>query len=89
MGYHYGVVSSKVQEESYTIDAFKIGQCDSDDAWLQCSGGCNDNNIGGKCSDDINVDCSGGQPVKTKITCHGNSSDTTSCKGTYKVSKYD
>ena len=51
MGYHYGVVSGRGQGKSYTIDSFKIGQCGSDDAWLQCSGGCNDNNIGGKCTD--------------------------------------
>ena len=81
MGYHYGVVSGKGQEVFYTMDSFKLGQCDSDDAWLQCGGGCNDNSIGGKCADDINIDCSAGQPVKINITCEGTSSKTTSCEG--------
>ena len=81
MGYRYGVVSGKGQGESYTMDSFKLGQCESDDAWLQCSGGCNDNSIGGKCADDMNIDCSAEQPVKINITCEGASLKTTSCEG--------
>ena len=86
MGYHYGYISGKGEQESYDIDSFKLGQCDSNDAWLQCSGGCNDNNIGGLCHDDVNMNCSAGQPVKMNITCHGNSSKNTSCEGiTHKI----
>ena len=81
MDYHYGVVSGKGQGEYYIIDSFKLGQCDSDNAWLQCNGGCNDYSIGGKCNDDINMDCSAGQPVKINITCEGNSLRSTSCEG--------
>ena len=81
MGYDYGIVSGIGLGESYTIDSFKLGQCDTDNAWLQCSGGCNDYEIGGKCNDDINMDCSAGQPVKSNITCEGNSLRSTSCEG--------
>ena len=83
MGYHYGFVSGIGERGSYTVDAFKIGQCDSDDAWLQCSGGCNDNDIGGRCTDNVYMDCAAGQPVKINITCEGNSSKTTSCEGIF------
>ena len=81
MGYHYGHISGKGEREFYDIDSFKVGKCDSDDAWLQCNGGCNDNNIGGLCHDDVNMNCSAGQPVKLNITCQGNSSKNTSCEG--------
>ena len=81
MGYDHGLISGKEEREFYEVDAFKLGQCKSDDAWLRCSGGCNDNNIGAHCQDDVNTNCSAGQPVKFNITCKGNSSKTTSCKG--------
>ena len=81
MGYDYGRVTGKNDGTSYSEDAIKIGQCNVDDAGLQCSGGCNDYSIGGLCYDDINADCSAGKPVRINITCEGNSSKTTSCLG--------
>ena len=79
MGYHYGIISGK--GGSYSVDSFKVGQCEFDDAWLRCTGGCNDYDMEGRCNDDVNVDCSAGQHVKMNITCIGNSSKTTSCAG--------
>ena len=81
LGYDQGHVSGNGKGESYSIDAFKIGKCNDDDNWLQCGGGCNDYDVGGTCSNDVNMDCSAGQLVKINITCEGNISETNSCKG--------
>ena len=81
LGYEQGHVSGNGERESYSVDAFKIGKCNDDDDWLQCGGGCNDYDVGGTCSNDVNMDCSAGQLVKINITCKGNISETNSCKG--------
>ena len=81
LGYDQGHVSENGEKESYSVDAFKVGKCNDDDNWLQCGGGCNDYDVGGTCSNDVNMDCSAGQLVKINITCEGNNSETNSCKG--------
>ena len=80
LGYGSGNVS-KVETGSYSVDALKVGQCGENDTWPECGGGCNDYDVGGRCNDNKNLDCSAGQPVKIKITCEGESSEITSCKG--------
>ena len=80
LGYDSGNVS-KIGSESYSVDAFKVGKCGENDTWLECGGGCNDYDVGGRCNDDRNFDCSAGQPVKIKISCEGNNTETNSCKG--------
>ena len=74
-------MSGNSERKSYSVDAFKIGKCNDADNWLQCGGGCNDYDVGGTCSNDVNMDCSAGQLVKINITCEGNISETNSCKG--------
>ena len=80
LGYNSGNVS-KIGSESYSVDAFKIGKCGKNDTLLECGEGCNDYDNSGRCNDDRNLDCSAGQPVKIKISCEGNSSEISSCKG--------
>ena len=81
IGFDSGRVSGKDEAKSYSVDAFKIGQCNEDDVGLQCSGGCNDNNVGAVCTEDTNLGCSAGEPVRIRIFCEGNSNKTSSCKG--------
>ena len=80
IGYDSGLVSVKNESKSYGVDAFSIGQCNENDSGLNCSGGCNDNKVGGKCAEDNKIDCSAGQPVRIRIVCEGNSNETASCK---------
>ena len=54
---------------TYPKDAFKIGECLEDDAWLNCSGGCNDYQIGGSCEGQEYVNCSSGHTIKIAISC--------------------
>ena len=54
---------------AYQKDAFKIGECRKDDTWLNCSGGCNDYEIGGSCKGHPFANCSSGHTIKIAISC--------------------
>ena len=56
---------------SYSTDAFKIGECKKRDTWLNCSGGCNDYEIGGSCKNQKPVNCSAGHTIRIAISCIG------------------
>ena len=81
LGYTNGTHVGKGSGQSYAVDTFKVGQCDAHNTWKNCTGGCNDDTIGGMCVGNNNADCSAGQPVKITLACVGNSSQATSCKG--------
>lgn len=53
-------------------DGIKVGKCTSQDNSLSsCTGGCNDLQVGGECSDDANSKCSIGQGAIVEIECFG------------------
>ena len=66
---------------NYTVDAFRFGTCGKDDKWEECTGGCNDNEIGGSCYKNASANCKAGQPVAINITCSCSCTKTTSCTG--------
>ena len=84
MGYHSGTVS-KVSGQKYDVESFRIGKCYEGDTWESCSGGCNDYEAGGECSNNGyfgGAHCDKDQEVKIAIECIGGGSiKTTSCKG--------
>ena len=67
----------------YSVDAFRVGKCQHDDSWGSCTGGCNDNEIGGHCNEHVmNTGmCNAGQPVRIKITCPCSCTKSSSCTG--------
>ena len=65
------------------MNSFRIGLCNSGDQWDSCSGGCNDYQGGGACSNNPTVKCDKGQAVKITIQCSGGeSAQMSSCTGT-------
>ena len=53
-------------------NGIKVGKCTSQDNSLSsCTGGCNDLQVGGECSDDANSKCSIGQGAIVEIECFG------------------
>ena len=82
MGYYTGFFSGRGSGQKYDMDSFRIGKCKSGDEWESCSGGCNDYQVGGSCSNNGGVKCDKEQAVKITIECSGgNSSKTSSCTG--------
>ena len=80
MGYPSGTVSGKGSEHKYSMDSFRIGQCNDGDTWENCTGGCNDYQVGGACSNGVR--CDKDQGVKITINCEGGGSiKTSSCIG--------
>ena len=71
MGHSSGTLLDKAAG-AYLTDSFRIGECKKDDPWLQCSGGCNDYELGGGCQEHKFVKCTAGQTVKITIYCSGN-----------------
>ena len=82
MGYSSGSFSGRGSGEKYDMDSFRIGKCKSADKWESCSGGCNDYQGGGVCSNNGGAKCDKDQKVKITIECSGGDSiRTTSCRG--------
>ena len=82
MGYHSGKMERR-SGEKYSMDSFRVGQCNDGDNWESCSGGCNDYQGGDACSNNKNGKCDQNQEVKITIECSGGESTaTTSCRGT-------
>ena len=74
LGYHHGVVRIPINiyYKNLTSDAVRIGTCvETDDDLENCSGGCNDLEIGGHCLNDNQKSCSSGQPANIEIECYG------------------
>ena len=83
LGHNSGNFSGKGSGEIYSIDSFRIGKCNSGDKWESCSGGCNDYQVGGACSNNPPVKCERDQAVKITIECKGGkSTQISSCTGT-------
>ena len=82
MGYDSGSFWGKGYGFKYYIDSFRIGKCKSGDEWESCSGGCNDYQIGGSCSNKYSAKCDWDQAVEITIKCSGGDSiKTSSCTG--------
>lgn len=80
MGYLTGTFLGRGSEQKYSMDSFRIGRCNVGDEWESCSGGCNDYQVGGACSE--GPKCDKNQGVKITINCKGgNSIKTISCAG--------
>ena len=50
-------------------DGIRIGKCFSSDNWLECSGGCNDIEIGGHCYNAAGAKCEAGSAPSIEIHC--------------------
>ena len=58
---------------SYSTDAFRVGECNAEDDWdTKCTGGCNDYEAGGQCSNAWfnNGYCNKDDDVAIKIKCN-------------------
>ena len=70
LGYETGIVKQEsiARQVPLPDDGFRIGECETNDIWGQCTGGCNDHTIGGThCSD-----CRSGAMAGLRIECKGN-----------------
>ena len=83
LGYDGGAYSGRGSGETYGYDSFRLGKCNDNDIWPDCTGGCNEYEVGGICADSWSGYCTSGEEVKITITCDGDSILTsTSCTGT-------
>jgi hypothetical protein len=67
LGYKIGIVKQEsiARQVPLPDDGFRIGECETNDIWGQCTGGCNDHTIGGThCSD-----CRSGAMAGLRIEC--------------------
>ena len=67
LGYNIGIVKQEsiARQVPLPDDGFRIGECETNDIWGQCTGGCNDHTIGGTlCSD-----CRSGAMAGLRIEC--------------------
>ena len=66
--YHYGSV--KNPGIPLASDGIRVGKCTSQDNSLSsCTGGCNDLQVGGECSNNANAKCGVGQGATVEIEC--------------------
>ena len=67
--YTSGIVKEH-REIQLASDGMRIGRCTSQDNSLSsCTGGCNDIQVGGSCSNDANSKCGVGQGATVEIEC--------------------
>ena len=71
MGYGEGIQSGYESGKYYSSDGFRIGKCEEGDDWVaKCSGGCNDYELGGTCSNSlIGGSCAQDDDMAFTITC--------------------
>ena len=81
-------LTNNLSSLSYPVDSFRFGKCEDDDPWGKCSGGCNDNRLGGKCHTNANASCQAGQSLRVKVTCSCSCTKNTSCTGLLSIFKY-
>jgi hypothetical protein len=55
----------KLTDKELKKDAVRVGRCNSNDQWLQCTGGCNDLGKGNGCAG-----CGAGETGSIEIKCH-------------------
>ena len=83
LGYESG--TQQTTGGSFGEDALRIGNCKEGDSLTDCTGGCNDYQLGGKFLSCISkvADCSKGKQAKMSISCTGGSNPSkSSCEGT-------
>ena len=79
LGYDSAVLSKT--SGRYLMDSLRIGQCENGDTLESCSGGCNDYQLGGSCSDNNPVSCEAKHGGKFTVECSGGkNTKRTSCK---------
>ena len=71
MGFSLGIVEGRGTNSHLISDAIRIGECEDNDSWLNCNGGCNDLKVGDHCQENINAKCGIGEPAKIEIQCSG------------------
>ena len=70
MGYEGGQQTGKEDGNHYSSDGFRIGKCEAEDNWTACSGGCNDYELGGQCSNSFTGgNCQKDDGMAITITC--------------------
>ena len=71
LGYKIGIVKQEsiARQVPLPDDGFRIGQCETNDIWGQCTGGCNDHTIGGTNWLCIKSNCTSGAMAGLKIEC--------------------
>ena len=74
-------IQYKQMSWNYTVDAFRFGSCRKNDKWGRCTGGCNDNKIGGSCDVNSSAICESGHSVRINITCSCSCTKSSSCTG--------
>ena len=62
--FNIGIVS-KIPGKPLASDGMRVGKCNSNDEWLKCTGGCNENAIGNGCAQ-----CSAGNKASVEIKCN-------------------
>ena len=85
MGYEGGQQTAQGDGNHYSSDGFRIGKCEEQDNWEACSGGCNDYEVGGKCSNSFTGgNCAKDDAMAITITCSQPSTTVfnPSCTGT-------
>ena len=70
-GYSNGTINEEARASKAREDHFRFGQCNEDDRWPACNGGCNDMKLGGKCSENEAATCEKGSNVQFYVTCSG------------------
>ena len=67
--YTSGIVKKR-RDIPIASDGLRIGKCTSNDtSLLSCTGGCNDLELGGQCSNNHDGACGAGQGVTIEIEC--------------------
>ena len=82
LGYDSGTVKRKSRK--YDVKSFKIGKCNVNDQWDDCSGGCNDYSLGGNCAQGSSITCDeNDDQISISIECNdaGDNPKTSSCDG--------
>ena len=85
MGYQSAILTKipKNADSSveHSMNSLRIGQCENGDTLDRCSGGCNDYQLGGSCSNNNQVKCGKEQDAKMTIECSGGTGRKRTCGG--------
>merc|ERR1711962_416496 len=66
--YRSGEITSSKYSQRLGSDAVKIGKCKKNDYWKQCTGGCNNLQVGGNCLGELGS-CRAGSMAGIRISC--------------------
>ena len=85
MGYESAVLSrspeNSANSDERSMNSLRIGQCENGDTLESCSGGCNDYELGGSCSENNQASCDKAQDAKMTIECSGGTNRKRTCGG--------